>query len=61
MKCGQCKEGRMHERFFPWKSNVALVMKCTLLLWPVAAFLLARPDYYQCDHCGHKKGALWVK
>ena len=35
-KCGQCKEGRLLERYWPWKPKVALVMKCTLLLWPLA-------------------------
>ena len=59
-KCGQCKEGRLLERYWPWKPRLALVMKCTLLLWPLATFLLAKPDFYQCEKCGHKKGALWV-
>ena len=60
-KCGQCGEGRLLEGYWPWKPKVALVMKCTLILWPLALFLMAKPDFYQCEKCGHKKGALWVQ
>lgn len=60
-KCGSCKEGRLQERYWPWKPKVALLMKCTLLLWPLATFLMSKPDFYECDGCGHKKGALWVQ
>jgi hypothetical protein len=50
----------MEERFWPWKPRLALVLKCTLLLWPMALLLMARPDFYECPKCGHKKGSLWV-
>ncbi len=59
-KCGQCKEGRLLERYWPWKPAMALLLKCTLLLWPLAMILMSKPDFYECDHCHHKKGALWV-
>lgn len=59
-KCTQCKEGRLLERYWPWKPKLALVMKCTVLLWPLGAMLMAKPDFYECDACHHKKGALWV-
>jgi hypothetical protein len=59
-KCGRCPDGRLLERYWPWKPKVALAMKCTLVLWPVAMMLLSKPDFYECDACGHKKGALWA-
>ena len=59
-KCTACKEGRMLERFYPWKPKVALALKCTLLLWPMALILMAKPDFFECEKCGHKKGALWM-
>ena len=59
-KCPQCTDGRFLERFWPWKPKLALVMKCTILLWPLGALLTAKPDFYECDACGHKKGALWM-
>jgi hypothetical protein len=59
-RCTACKEGRFLDRYWPWKPRVALALKCTLLLWPLALFLMSKPDFYECDACGHKKGSLWM-
>jgi hypothetical protein len=61
LRCAKCKgEDRMQPRLFPWRKNVAFLMKCTILLWPVAVFITEKPDYYECPACGHRKGSLWV-
>jgi hypothetical protein len=60
LKCPSCKEGRLQARGWPAKARLCLVLKFTLVLWPVAALLMSKPDFYECGRCGHKKGALWV-
>ncbi len=45
----------MEPRWFPWKPRLALVLKCTLVLFPLALMLMAKPDWDQCPKCGRKK------
>lgn len=60
LRCGKCKEGLMGEKFFPWRPRVAFLMKCTILLFPLALYMMSKPDFYECPKCGHQKGTLWM-
>jgi hypothetical protein len=60
LRCTQCKEEIMEEGFWGWKRPMATVMKCTIILWPMALLLMAKPDFYECPKCHHKKGSLWM-
>jgi hypothetical protein len=60
LRCTKCKEGTLKEGYFDPKPKIAFIMKCTLIGWPFALLLMAKPDFYECQKCGHKKGSLWV-
>jgi hypothetical protein len=49
----------MEAAFWPWRPKVAFLMKCTLILFPLALLIMAKPDYYECPKCGRKKSTLW--
>jgi len=55
IKCPSCKEGRMVEKYWPWKGWMVPLLKCTLLLWPMALLLTSKPDWLECPKCGRKK------
>ena len=55
IKCPSCKEGRMVEKYWSWKKWMVPALKCTLLLWPMALALTAKPDWLECPKCGRKK------
>ncbi len=50
----------MEERFFAWRPRVAFLMKCTILLFPFALYMMSKPDFYECPKCRHQKGTLWM-
>ena len=55
LRCPGCGHHPIEPRWFPWKKTVALMLKCTLLLWPMGQILTAKPDWDQCPKCGRKK------
>jgi hypothetical protein len=50
----------MREGHFPWRPRMAFIMKCTILLFPLALIIMSKPDYYECPKCSHKKGSWWM-
>lgn len=60
LRCPQCRQGMMREGHFPWRPRMAFIMKCTILLFPLALIIMSKPDYYECPKCSHKKGSWWM-
>lgn len=55
LRCPGCNKGLMRAKFFGWKKPVSIALCCTVILIPMALYLMNKPDWYECPECGRKK------
>lgn len=55
LRCPVCGHYPLEPRFFSWKKPLSILLKCTLVLFPLGLMLTAKSDWDECPKCGRKK------